>query len=240
MLDAASKALEQMLSQPFRAVLLKSAGLACLLLLVIGVVLDRVLVSVFEFAARWIEAGLGSHAHAPMHFLGWLLALATGLGIVAGAVFLMPVVTALTASLFVDEIAGEVERVYYPADAPGQGLPIVLAFIEGFKAALLSLAVYLCAVPLLLVVGFGFVIFFLATAYVQGRIYFEFAAMRFHPVTEAKRLRRLHRWTVFVGGLFIAGFLSIPVLSLAAPLFGTAMMVHLYKRVALDYEMARA
>ena len=236
MLDAASKALEQMLSRPFRAVLLKAAALACVLLVVVGVVIDRALISVFDFAARWIEAGLGAYAQAPVHFLGWLLALATGLGVLAGAVFLMPVVTAITAGLFVDDIAGEVERVYYPADAPGQQLPIAIAVVESLNAALLSLAIYLCAVPLLIVVGFGFVIFFLATAYVQGRVYFEFAAMRFHPVAEARRLRRCHRGTVFVGGLFIAAFLSIPVLSLATPLFGTAMMVHVYKRITFGHE----
>ena len=35
-----------------------------------------------------------------------------------------------------------------------------------------------------------------------------------------------------VGGLFIAAFVSIPVLNLATPLFGVAFMVHLHKRLA--------
>lgn len=232
MLDAAVKAVEQMLSRPFRAVLFKSAGLAVVLLIVIGIVVDWTLVALLDHAGQWAETAVGPRAHEPLNLLGWLLALVTGLGIIAGAVFLVPVVTALVASLFVDDIAGEVERVYYPADPPGEPLPVALAIVEGIKAALMSLVVYLCAVPLLIVVGSGFAVFFLATAYVQGRVYFEFAAMRFHPIAEAKRLRRVHRGTVFVAGLFIAAFLSIPILSLAAPLFGTAMMVHVYKRLA--------
>ena len=74
-------------------------------------------------------------------------------------------------------------------------------------------------------------LFFVATAWLLGRQYFELAAMRFHPVAEAKTLRRRHQATVFAAGLFIAGFVSIPVLNLATSLFGTALMVHVYKRV---------
>jgi hypothetical protein len=51
-------------------------------------------------------------------------------------------------------------------------------------------------------------------------------------VTEAKALRRRHQATVFTAGLFIAAFVSIPILNLATPLFGTALMVHLHKRIA--------
>ena len=55
MLDAALKALEQVPSRPFRAVLLKSAGVALMVLIVIGVVLDRVLaagIGVWEMVVR--------------------------------------------------------------------------------------------------------------------------------------------------------------------------------------------
>ena len=55
--------------------------------------------------------------------------------------------------------------------------------------------------------------------------------MRFHPVDEAKALRRAHRSTVFVAGCFIAAFVSIPIVNLATPLFGVAFMVHLHKRL---------
>ena len=75
-------------------------------------------------------------------------------------------------------------------------------------------------------------LFFLATAYLLGREYFELAAMRFHPVDEAKALRRANGGTVFVAGLFIAAFVSIPIVNLATPLFGVAFMVHMHKRLA--------
>ena len=44
--------------------------------------------------------------------------------------------------------------------------------------------------------------------------------------------RKLHQGTVFVAGMFIAAFVSIPILNLATPLFGTAFMVHMHKKLA--------
>jgi uncharacterized protein involved in cysteine biosynthesis len=176
---------------------------------------------------------LAPSLHTPLTILSWILAVVAALGLVVGAVFLMPAVTAMVAGLFGDEIAKQVERSYYPADPPGTPVPLARALIEAVKIALLSIGVYLCAVPFLLVAGLGLVVFFVATAYLQGRQYFELAAMRHHPAAEAKALRKAHRGTVFSAGLLIAAFVSIPIVNLATPLFGTAFMVHMYKRLRI-------
>ncbi len=232
MLDAATKALSQMLSPPFRAVLLKAIGLAVVLLVVVAIGLHRLIAWLAGGGEAWLEGAIGPGAHAPLVVLSWILAIVATLGLFVGIVFLMPAVTAIVAGLFGDEIAEQVERTYYPADPPGTALPIARAVTEAVKIALLSLGVYLCAVPFLLVAGLGFLVFFLATAYLQGRQYFELAAMRHHSVAEAKALRRARRGAVFVAGMPIAAFVSIPIVNLATPLFGTAFMVHMYKRLA--------
>jgi uncharacterized protein involved in cysteine biosynthesis len=232
MLAAAYKALSEILSPPFRTVLVKSVALALALLVVLGVVLYRLLEWLSGSGATWLEGALGPMAHTPLLVLGWILAFALGLGLFAGAIFLMPAVTSLVASFFADEIAEHVERVHYPADPPGRPLPLARAMLEGGKTALLSVLVYLCAAPFLLFAGAGLVIFFLANAFLLGREYFELAAMRFHPAADAKALRRANGMTVFVAGLFIAAFVSIPIVNLATPLFATAFMVHLHKRIA--------
>ncbi len=232
MLDAAFKALTQMFSRPFRAVLWKSIGLALVLVVVVGIGLHRVLVWLTTVGQTWLEDTLGLTTNIPVTVLAWVLSFATGLGIIAGSIFLMPAVTSLVASFFVDEIAAEVEHTCYPADPPGTELPLWRAVIQGIKTALLAIGVYLVALPFLLLAGFGAVIFFLATAFLLGREYFVLAAMRFRSPAEAKRLRKMHQGTVFIGGLFIAAFVSIPIVNLATPLFGTAFMVHLYKRLA--------
>ena len=232
MLASVFKALDQMFTPPFRAVLFKSVGLAIALLVVLVIVLFRLLGWLSDTGISWLEMTMGSWAHGTLAVVGWIIAVALGVGLLAGAVLLVPAVTAVVASLFADEIAEIVERTHYPADRPGRALPLVRATIEGAKIALLAVAIYLLAAPFLLFAGIGVVLFFLATAWVQGRQYFELAAMRFHSVAEAKALRRIHQTTVFIGGLFIAGFVSIPILNLATPLFGTALMVHVYKRLA--------
>jgi CysZ protein len=232
MIDAAIKALEQMVSPPFRAVLLKSAGLAVLFLIGLGVALDRLLIWLSGGGGQWFETTLGPLAHWPVVVIGWALALALGLGLVVGAIFLMPAVASLVAGFFSDEIADLVERTYYPADQPGVALRPARATIEAVKASLLAILVYLCAVPFLLFAGAGAVIFFLATAYVLGRQYFELAAMRFHAVADAKAMRRANAGTIFVAGLLIAAFVSVPIVNLATPLFGMALMVHMHKRLS--------
>jgi uncharacterized protein involved in cysteine biosynthesis len=231
MLDAAFKALGQMFTPPFRRVLLKSIGLAVLVLILLGVGLHRLLAWLAGEGAHYLEGVTGPGMQTPLHALLWVLAIIAGFGLLAGAVFIMPAVTAFVASFFSDEIAAQVERSHYPADPPGVPVPVMTAAIEGTKTALLALLVYLCAVPFLLFAGLGFLIFFVANAWLLGREYFLLVAMRFHSVEEAKRLRRLHHGTIVLAGAFIAGFVSIPILNLATPLFGTAFMVHMHKKI---------
>jgi uncharacterized protein involved in cysteine biosynthesis len=231
MLNAAAKALAQMFTPPFRAVLLKSIGLAILVLIIFGIGLHRLLGWLAGIGESYLEGVAGQGMATPLHALLWVLAILAGFGLVAGAVFLMPAVTSFVASFFSDEIAAEVEHMHYPADPPGVPIALTRATIEGVKTGLLALLVYLIAMPFVLFAGLGFLIFFVATAYLLGREYFLLVAMRFHSVEEAKSFRKLHHATIFTAGLFIAAFVSIPILNLATPLFGTAFMVHMYKRL---------
>ena len=226
MLDDVIQSIVQMFAPPLRAVLWKSIGLALALIIVVGIALDRSIVYLIGAGGASLKSTLGPQAHAPASVLAWMLSIVAGLGIVVGSVFLMPAVTAVVGSFFADEIGAEVERENYPADPPGRALPLWLASWEGAKTALLALVIYLCAMPLMLFLGFGAVIFFLATAYILGREYFELAAMRLRPPAEAKLMRKRHAMTVYLGGLFIAGFVSIPIVNLATPLFAMAFMVH--------------
>jgi len=58
------------------------------------------------------------------------------------------------------------------------------------------------------------------------------AVMVSGPRAEVKALRRRNATMVYVGGLFIAAFVSIPIVNLATPLFAMAFMVHLHKRLS--------
>ena len=232
MFDAAAKALSQMFTAPLRRVLLKAVGLALLLIAIIGIVMQRGVSHLAENGATWAEQSSGFAPHAAWSALAWVLSILASLGIVTGALFLMPAVTAFVGSFFVDEVAELVEREYYPAEPPGHELPFFRAIFEGIKIALVSLIVYLFALPFVLFAGFGIIILFLANSYLLGREYFELAAMRFRPVDEAKALRKTHAGYVFLAGMVIAVFVSIPILNLATPIFAMAFMVHVHKNMS--------
>ena len=232
MLDAAVKALSQMISPPMRSILWRSIGLALVLITVLAIGLQRLLSWFATYGEVWLEGLLGPGWHTSLEVLAWIVSIATGLGVVFGAVFLMPAITSLVASLFVDDVADHVEREHYPAERPGVALPFSQAIYEGVKTALLTILVYLIALPFVLLAGAGFLIFFLATAWLLGREYFELAAMRFRSPEEAKAMRRDNAATIFAAGLIIAAFVSIPIVNLATPIFGMAFMVHMHKRLS--------
>jgi len=232
MLDAAAKALSQMISPPMRTILWRSIGLALVLITVLAIGLQRLLSWFATYGEVWLEGLLGPGWHTSLEVLAWIVSIAAGLGVVFGAVFLMPAITSLVASLFVDDVADHVEREHYPAERPGVALPFSQAIYEGVKTALLTILVYLIALPFVLLAGAGFLIFFLATAWLLGREYFELAAMRFRSPEEAKAMRRDNAATIFAAGLIIAAFVSIPIVNLATPIFGMAFMVHMHKRLS--------
>ena len=232
MLNAAVKALSQILSPPMRSILWRSIGLALVMVTVLAIALQRALSWLATSGEGWAEAMLGPGFQTPLNVLAWIVSIAAGLGVVLGGIFLMPAITSLVASLFVDDIADIVEREHYPAERPGVALPLGVALLEGGKTAALTILVYLVALPFVFLAGAGFLVFFIATAWLLGREYFELAAMRFRSPEEAKAMRKDNAAAIFTAGLIIAAFVSIPIVNLATPLFGMAFMVHMHKRLS--------
>ena len=232
MIDAAVKALAQLFTPALRTVLVKAVGLALILIVIIGIVLQRFLSALAQQGATWAEQTSGVAPHAAWSALAWVLSIMASLGIVTGALFLMPTITAFVGSFFVDETAEAVEREYYPAEPAGRALPFFRALLEGLKIAILTLIVYFCALPFIFFAGLGVIILFVANSYLLGREYFELAAMRFRPPYEAKAMRKANAAYVFLCGMMIAVFVSIPVVNLATPIFAMAFMVHIHKRMS--------
>lgn len=215
MLAAAGQAFREIFTPPFRTVLLKCLGftIALLVLLII--------------AAEWSFAHfvtLPGWAEKTIEWLG-------GLALVAGSVFLVPPVTSLIAGLYLDDIAAQVERTYYPSDPPGHELGTATAVGMSLRFFFVILAVNLVALFLLLVPGVNLIAFYVGNGYLLGREYFEMVAMRHLPPEAARSLRKANRVTVLLCGFVIAGLASVPILNLTTPLFATAFMVHMFKTV---------
>lgn len=116
MLDAAVKALTQILSPPMRTILWRSIGLALVMITVLAIGLQRLLSWFAEYGEGWAEAMLGP-GYTPINVLAWIVSTCARPRRRARRHFLMPAITSLVASVFVDDVADHVEREHYPAEA---------------------------------------------------------------------------------------------------------------------------
>ncbi|SON58396.1 Sulfate transporter CysZ [Hartmannibacter diazotrophicus] len=216
MIQSATLAFRQIVSPPFRTVLWRSLGLTLAML-----------------AAAWSVLYGTFHYFVviPYDWLQTLVDIITGLGIVVGLGFLIAPVASMFAGLFLDDIAEAVESTYYPLDAPGRAVPIGEAVMSAVRFTAIVIVVNLFVFLLVLLPGINLFAFFLANGYLLGREYFEQAAGRFHSRDSVKALREQHGGTIFLAGLVIAGVLAIPFVNLLTPLFATAFMVHMHKRL---------
>jgi CysZ protein len=217
MLDDALAAFRQIFTPPFRAVLIKMLGLTLVLLALIWLGLDRLVLHFVTVQTPWAAT---------------LLSIVTGVGLFIGLAFLLAPTSSLVAGLFLDELAEIVEREIYPPDGIGHALPAGYAVWLALRFALVSALVNVIALMLLLVPGINAIAFFVANAYLLSREFFELAALRYRSLEEVRLLRRRHRLRLFIAGLLIAALLAVPLLNLLTPLFGTAFMVRLHKRIA--------
>jgi len=225
MISDAFGAFAQTFSPPLRKILLKSIGLAILLIIALGAVLQRLLSFLLPLASPYDT----------------IAAILLGVLTLVLAFFAMAPVTSLMAAIFLDDVADEVERTKFPAHASGKPLSIPRAAILSAKFFGVVLIVNLVAILLwfvIPVVNIG--VFFVANAYLLSREFFEMAAMRFRSPEEARRLRQQNAASVFFSGLVIAAVVSVPVLNLITPVFATAFMVRRHKRLMSPREILPA
>jgi CysZ protein len=223
MIQVASLALSDILSPPFRSVLWKSLTLTIGLLVALWLALQWLLTSWVATSWPWLDTAFDILA---------------GIGLLVGLGFLIAPVAALFAGFFADDIAEAVERTHYSSDTPGRPLPIGRSLATSLKFLGIVLLVNAFALPLVLFLGFGVLVFLLANAYLLGREYFELVALRHYDEEIVRRLRARHSGQIFAAGLIVAAFLVVPIVNLLGPLLATAFMVHLEKRIAADESRA--
>lgn len=217
MIDAALAAFLEMFSAPFRSALYKTLGVTVGLLALVWVLLAKAVAGWIVLSSAWLST---------------LLSLTTGIGLLVALFFAIPPVSFIAASFFLDDLADIVEAEIAPLEGPGRRLPIGEALWLGAKFAGVALAVNIVALLLFLVPGVNAIVFFGANAYLLGRGYFEFAALRHRPLAEVHRLRRQRGVEIFVAGLIMAALFAVPILNLMTPLFAASFMVRLYDAMA--------
>lgn len=218
MISDAIRSLGQVFEPAFRAILIKSLAFTLAVLMVVWIGLQALVAGFVELPYPWLDT---------------VVTILTGIGAIFALGFLVAPVTALFAGFFQDDVAEIVERTNYPADLPGKAMPLGTSMLSTLRFTGVVILGNLFALVLLLVPGINLIAFFVVNAYLLGREFFEFAASRFMPLTEARRLRQANSGKVFMAGLLIAAVLAVPLLNLVTPVFATIFMVHLFKRLSL-------
>lgn len=217
MFASARKAFEMIFDGAFFGVLLKAVFLTLLLffLLLIG-----------------LQYGLQYVPPAPVHGMNAALDILASLLLIVVFVFLGAPVTAFFAALFLDGIARDVEKKYYPADVPSSGAPFWGSIFTGLRLTGLIVVVTLALLPVdITLPGVGSGATILADGWLLGREFFELIALRHMTRGAADSLRKRHTFAIYGAGIVIALLSEIPVVNFIAPLFGTAFMVHVFKRI---------
>ena len=215
MFASIARALGIIFDPAFRRLVLKAAGLT-LAMFIAGVVGLEALLAVLPlpvFAARLLEV------LAPV----LMRVLLSTLG---------PSVAAFIASLFLDQMAERIEARDYPRTPPalaGSGRRTLKA---GLRLTGLVVGADIVLLPFDLgLPGLGWLLMLAVNGWLLGREYFELAALRHMAFNETVVLRKIHGRKITLAGLLIALFSAIPGLDLIAPLFGTALMVHLLRQI---------
>jgi CysZ protein len=216
MITDAFDAFAEIFSPPFRRVMWKSLALTTAILVLAGVGLDRLALSFVHVGPAWLEV---------------VLSVVLALGLIVGMIFLAPPTASLVASFYLDDVAALVERTIDPHGPSGRPLPLAPSVAIGIRFAVLSVLVNLIVLALTIFTGIGLVSFFVLNGYLLGREYFELAAMRHISASEARFLFQRQWPMVFVAGAVVSGFVAVPVLNLFTPLFATAFMTRIYKRI---------
>ena len=222
MIASTFRAMRDVLSPEFRSILWKAIGLT--LLVFIGLL-----------AALWV--GSAALLVLPWPWLDEVIAGAASLVLLVVFFFLMAPVTAIFAGLFLDTAADIVEVSHYPGDTKGNPPSAWSSAVMGLQFGLLVLAVNIVILPTVFL-GIGVAIMLIANAYLLGREYFTMVAMRHMPARQAANLRKINSGRVWAAGLVPAGLALIPFLNILVPLFSTSYFVHIFKKIAMDQQVA--
>ncbi len=145
--------------------------------------------------------------------------------------FFPPIATVFI-SLYLDDVVDAVEARYYPRRKAGKRLGVWHLAYLALRLALLIILLNILVVPLYIMFFWtGFVplaIFYTLNAYLLGWGYYEMVAVRHLGIREAGMHRKSIRVQVLIGGFGITLLYTIPVVNLAAPILGVAILTHLF------------
>lgn len=224
-LKSAAKALAQFLSDPkLWLILLASAAVSAICFTGL-------------FAGVWwgVREGVAWIAGHWPKYVGWMKWTEGTLGFITAVVvsfLLFPTIFGLVASFFQEAVADAVEAKYYPQLPKADGAPLAASVWAAVRFFVIMIVVNLIALPfyllLLWLAGSGLVLMLLVNGLLAGREYYEVVALRRLTPKEMDASRRRNRPAYFLTGVGIAALALVPFVNLLVPVFGIAVMVHVF------------
>lgn len=151
------------------------------------------------------------------------------------SVFLMVPIAQAVQSLFLDQVADAVEGTHYPHLPNARIVPLSESVVDGLRAFCVVIGVNILALVLYIVLPIAAPISFYAlNGLLLGREYFQVAAMRRVPETQAKALRKKHFAAIWIMGIAMAIPLTVPIVNLFVPVIGAASFTHLYHKLKAE------
>lgn len=224
MIQSLFRGFQQLFDPPTRRVVILSALMALGVLVLLAVVVWFLLAQLELLPWQWAQGVLDVLTGFGLAFLVWLL---------------FPAALSASVSLFLDSIAGQVERVYYPGLPPPRRQAIHESLWNGLRLALIAIGLNILALPIYFIPVLNFFVFYILNGYLLGREYFEAVALRRLSAGEVGELWRRERGRLIVAGVVITLMLTIPFLNLVAPVVATAFMLHLFESMRVVGRSAR-
>jgi CysZ protein len=199
--------------------------------------IKAVVLSVLAYAAVWALAWwlIMQSRWADAAWLDHTLRALGGLGVMVVSLLLFPSVFVVLQSLFLDGVADKIEARHYPGMGAARGTSFRDGLFVAIKVMVLLIAVNLLMLPVYILgsifLGAGMALYYAVNGWLCGREYFAQVALRRTTRAEVKRWVSRNRGTIWLAGTLITLLGTVPLLNLAAPVIGCALMVHVARRL---------
>ncbi|CCG41664.1 EI24 domain-containing protein [Magnetospirillum molischianum] len=150
-------------------------------------------------------------------------------GVIVPVLFFSALAT-FVMSFFLEDIAEVVESRHYPDLGPSRRPHWREILASSTRFLVVMVAVTMLAAPVylaLLFFGLGLILNYLVNGYLLGREYFELVASRRLTPDQVRAQLHFNFTRLWLCGAVINFLFQIPLLNLAAPVLGTAFMVHI-------------
>ncbi|MFW0777917.1 MAG: EI24 domain-containing protein [Rickettsiales bacterium] len=193
----------------------------------IGILLMSLVITITALACFFFGASAFFFWLFESSWLAWLGAFGSGIF----SWFLFPAIMPIIVNFFDTRIVRLIERHQYPHAQGAIEPPFLPEFLHDARFTLKALLLNLLALPFYLIPVVNLLLFYSLNGYLLGKEFFIMVARQHIPIDDAVALHKRHTRTASLAGTGLAIAATIPIINLFAPIWGIAVMTHLYHAI---------